>query len=461
MANQTELRNKTIDFAHKNHAVYLEELIEFTKIQSISTLSKHNQDMISAANFSANKLTAIGMENVEVMESGGHPIVYGDHLKAGKDKPTVVIYGHYDVQPVDPIELWKSQPFEPEVRGDFLYGRGASDMKGQVMASIYAIDALLQAGELDLNIKWLIEGEEEIGSPNLASFIKKYQDKFACDFALNPDGGMLGADIPSIPYSLRGLLAIEINVTGPTIDLHSGMFGGAVLNPANELARLVGNMHDENGRITIPGFYDDVAEMDEAERKELAKLPMDEDFYIKNSGAKVLTGGEKGYTPVERVGGRPTLDVNGFTSGYSGEGVKTILPSKAQVKITSRLVPNQDPIKIFAGFEKYFAENANPGINWTLTLQDKANSAHSPRESEQVQAMAKALETVWGKKALYYRVGGSVPVVAEMQEILKTFSVITGFGLPDDNIHSPNEKLSLPTWYKGIDALIHFFYNLV
>ncbi len=453
-------RNAAIEFAHDNKKRYLDELIELTKIPSISTSPENIDDMKTAAKWVANKLNEIGVENVKVMDTDGHPVVYGDHLKAGTDAPTIVIYGHYDVQPPDPLDLWETGPFEPTLRGDNLFGRGASDMKGQVMASINAVEAVLKHGGLPINVKFLIEGEEEIGSPNLGSFIKNNNELLTCDFALNPDGGMLGAELPSIPYALRGLAYFEIRVQGPSGDLHSGMFGGAVVNPANELARLIGGMHDKDGKITLPDFYDSVLELDKDEREELAKLPMNEAYYLKHSGAPALDG-EEGYTPVERVGGRPSLDVHGFLSGFTGEGAKTVLPAKAMAKVSMRLVPDQDPEDVHKQLLKYMEENANPGITWEVEKHASGAASITARDSAEVKALAKGMESVWGKPPLYFRVGGSVPVVGQMESILGVESVMTGFGLPDDNLHAPNEKLSLGPWYKGIDALIHFLHNLV
>ena len=452
-------RNAAIYFAHENKKRYLNELIELTKIPSVSTSPEHTGDMMTAANWVANKLKEIGIENVKVMETGGHPVVYGDHLKAGADAPTIVIYGHYDVQPPDPLDLWETPPFEPTLRGNDLFGRGASDMKGQVMASINAVEAVLKHGGLPINIKFLIEGEEEIGSPNLGSFIEKNKELLACDFTLNPDGGILGAEWPAIPYSLRGLAYFEIRVQGPSGDLHSGMFGGAVVNPANELARLIGGMHDKNGKIALPGFYDNVRKLDKDEREELAKLPMNEAYYLKHSGAPAL-GGEKGFTPVERVGGRPSLDVHGFLSGFTGKGGKTVLPAKAMAKISMRLVPDQDPEEVHKQLLKYLEENASPGITWEVENFAGGTASITARDSVGVKALAKGMESVWGKKPLYFRIGGSVPVVGQMESILGVDSVMTGFGLPDDNLHAPNEKLTLGPWYKGIDTLIHFLHNL-
>jgi acetylornithine deacetylase/succinyl-diaminopimelate desuccinylase-like protein len=452
-------RSEAIDYAENNKDRYFDELVELTRIPSISADSKFKDDMKTAADWLVKKLKDIGMDEVQVMKTAGHPVVYAECLKAGKDAPTVLIYGHYDVQPPDPLDLWETPPFEPTLRNGNLYGRGASDMKGQVIASISAVDAIHTHGGLPVNIKFLIEGEEEIGSPSLAPFIEENKILLSCDFALNPDGGMLGADLPTIPYALRGMAYFEINVQGPTGDLHSGIFGGTVVNPANELARLIGGMMDGNRHITLPGFYDRVREMDKEERDELARLPMDEAYFLKLSGAQALDG-EKGFTPVERVGGRPSFDVNGFLSGYTGEGGKTVLPSKAMAKISFRLVPEQDPDEVHKQLLQYLKENASEGITWEVEAMAGAPASITPRDSMGVKALAKALESVWGKSPLYFRVGGSIPVVSQMETILDVDSVLSGFGLPDDNLHAPNEKLTLEPWYKGIKALVHYFHNL-
>ncbi len=455
----SEQLQNAIDYSNKNQEKFLDQLVSLCKIPSISTDPEAKPAMQQTAQWVADKLTSIGIENVRVMPTAGHPVVYGDHLHAGPDAPTILVYGHYDVQPADPLELWHSPPFEPTLRDGNLYARGASDMKGQTLAGIFAVESILSQGDLPINIKFMIEGEEEIGSPSLGDFIQTNADLLSCDLALNPDGGILGADKPSIPYALRGLAYFEIRVQGPAGDLHSGMFGGVVLNPANELARLVAGMHDENGHITLPGFYDSVLEMSEEERAELARLPMDEEYYYNLTGTPKLFG-EKGFTPVEQVGARPTLDVNGFLSGFTGEGSKTVLPAKAMAKISMRLVANQDPAEVEKQLHQYLEENARPGIKWEIINHASAPPSITPIDSDGVKALAAGLEAVWGKKPLYYRVGGTIPVVGQMESILGVNSVLTGFGLPDDNLHAPNEKLTLAPWYMGIDALIHFFHNM-
>lgn len=455
----TDRRTQALDFAKENAERYLSELRELLSIPSVSTDPEREADIRRAAEWIAEKLRAVGVDKVEIMETGGHPVVYGETHAGGPEATTLVIYGHYDVQPPDPLELWESEPFTPTLRGENLYARGASDMKGQVMASINAFEAVAKHGGMPINVKFLIEGEEEIGSPNLAKFIGDHKALLACDFALNPDAGMIAADLPTITYALRGLAYFEIRLWGPDHDLHSGIFGGSVRNPANELARLIGGMHDEQGRVTLRGFYDRVRELDDEERAELARLPVDERFYLEQTGAPALWG-EKGYSPVERTGGRPTLDVNGLLSGFTGEGSKTVLPSYAMAKVSMRLVPDQDPKEVHQQLVQYLEENANPGVKWEVIPMASGPASLSARDSKGALALAEALEQAWGTRPLFKREGGSVPVVAQMQEILGVDSVLTGFGLPDDNLHSPNEKLHLPTWYRGINALIHYLYNL-
>jgi acetylornithine deacetylase/succinyl-diaminopimelate desuccinylase-like protein len=332
-------------------------------------------------------------------------------------------------------------------------------MKGQVVATLKAVEAIVKNGELPCNIKFMIEGEEEIGSPNLLDFMEMHKELLAADFCLNPDAGMLGKELPSITYALRGLAYFEIHVTGPSHDLHSGLFGGAVRNPANTLMTLIAGMKDENGHITLPGFYDKVRAIDAEERAELAKLPVNEEFLLKQTGSPSLWG-EKGYTPVEQIGARPTLDVNGMLSGFTGEGAKTVLPAKAMAKISMRLVPDQTPDEVYEQLVQYMEENAPDGVKWDIKVEHGGNPSISELGGVGVKAMSDAMSTVWGTPPLFKREGGSIPVVGDMQKALGIESVLTGFGLPDDRIHSPNEKQDLPTWYRGIDALIHFFYNL-
>ncbi len=454
-----EARNAALSFAQENHDLFLQNLIKLLAIPSVSTDPAHVPDMTLAASWLVDELKEIGFSKVTVYPTEKHPVVYGECLKAGVNAPTVLVYGHYDVQPADPLELWESDPFKATIKGENLYARGASDMKGQVLASLSAVRSILSTNEVPVNIKYLIEGEEEIGSPSLRKFLKEHRDLLKCDFALNPDAGMISADTPTIVYGLRGLSYFELKVTGPSHDLHSGMFGGVVHNPAIVLADLISGMHDGMGRITLPGFYDLVLALSAQEKASIAQLPMTGDYYLKNTGAPQLWG-ESGYSPAERIGVRPTLDVNGMISGFTGAGSKTVIPSWAMAKISMRLVPNQDPNDVHRQLIAYLEQHAPKTVTWELSVMAGGPACTTDLAQPGVRALAAGLESVWGKPPLYKREGGSIPVVLEMQKILGVDLVLTGFGLPDDNLHSPNEKLHLPTWYRGIDTLVHFFYNL-
>jgi acetylornithine deacetylase/succinyl-diaminopimelate desuccinylase-like protein len=449
---------KALDYAHQNREKFLKELIDVLRIPSISTDAQYKGDVLRTAEWMADHLRRLGIENVEVMPTeGGHPVVYGDYLKK-PGAPTVLVYGHYDVQPADPLELWETGPFEPEVRGDLLYGRGSSDMKGPVLAALSAIESMMQSGA-PVNLKILLEGEEEIGSKNLGPFLQKHAEKFKADVSLNPDAGMMGMDMPTITYGLRGLAYFEIHVWGPKADLHSGLFGGAVHNPAQALAELVARMHDEKGRITLPGFYDSVRTLSEQERADFARLPIDDAHYLKETGVPALYG-EEGYTSAERTGARPTLEVNGLLSGWTGPGSKTVLPAKAMAKISCRLVPDQEPADVEKQMIRFMEQNAPKTIQWSVKRLTDSPFAIADLNNPGVKAMHEAMETVWGTRPFYRREGGSIGAVAMLQQICGVESVLVGMGLPSDNVHSPNEHMHLPTWYKGIDSFIHFFYNL-
>lgn len=451
-------RTAALSYAHQNSQVFLDYLKDLVRIPSVSTSSDHAKAMKDAAENLANRLRGLGFINVALHPTGGHPVVFGEYIVNQSDRKTVLIYGHYDVQPAEPLDLWKTPPFEPtEIDGN-LFGRGASDMKGQVSASLAAVEAVLQAGEPPVNIKFMIEGEEEIGSPNLAPFLQANADMLAADVVLNPDAGMLAADFPTLTYALRGLAYFELRVYGPEHDLHSGLFGGVVHNPAQALIELIAGMHDADGRIQLPGYYDSVREMSAEERADIARLPMSEDFYKTQTGAPQLWG-EKGFTPAERIGGRPTLEVNGLLSGFTGKGSKTVIPSWAMAKISMRLVPDQDPDEVHRQLVQYLEQKAPKTIRWELTKMAGGPASFTNPNHPAAVAMSQAMETIWGMRPVFKREGGSIPIVAEMQEILGVESVLTGFGLPEDNVHAPNERLHLPTWYRGIDALIHFFYN--
>jgi len=455
----TDHRTAAIQYAHQNHSRFLEELKAFASIPSISTNAASRPDMQKAAEWVAEHLRKLGLERVQVMPTAGHPIVYAEQLKAGPGFPTVLVYGHYDVQPAEPLDLWVSGAFDPTVRGEHIYARGVTDMKGQILAVSNAIEAILHTGALPVNVKFLIEGEEEIGSPNLAPFIREHKELLACELALNPDSGILSADLPTIVYALRGLAYFELRVQGPDHDLHSGMFGGVVHNPANALSKLIAGMHDAQGQITLPGFYDKVRPLSAEERADLARLPMDDQYFVEHTGAP-HTWGEPDYLPVERASARPTLDVNGMLSGYTADGTKTVLPSWAMAKLSCRLVPDQQPEEVHQQLRAYLESHAPPTISWSLRFYGGSPASISDRNSEGVQALTKAMQTIWGRQPMFKREGGSVPVVLLFQQILGIESVNTGFAMPGDNLHSPNEKLHLPTWYRGADMLVHFFFNL-
>lgn len=451
-----EHKEAALEYARSHHKRFLDDLKEFVSIPSVSTELSAKADMQRAANWVASRLEKLGIEEVTIFPTKGHPVVYGEYLKAGKDKPVVLIYGHYDVQPAEPLELWHTPAFEPTQIGENLYGRGASDMKGQITASLQAIEAIVETGELPVNIKFMIEGEEEIGSPNLEEFIKEHAELLSCSFTLNPDTGMIAPDVPTITYGLRGLAYFELRIYGPSQDLHSGLFGGAVHNPAQVLCELIAGMHDDQGQVTLPGFYDRVLALSPEERAELARLPLNDQFFLAQTGVPKLYG-ETGYTAIERVGARPTLEVNGFLSGFTGEGSKTVLPSYAMAKISMRLVPNQDPEDVHKQLTSYLVQHAPDTVRWELTKMAGGRASITDLSIPGVKALSQALEETWGVRPVYRREGGSVPVTAQIQEILGAESVLTGFGLPDDNLHAPNEKLHLPTYYRGLEALVRFF----
>lgn len=444
-----------IAYARENRSRFLEDLKTFLRIPSVSTLAEHTHDMRRAADWLADQLRSFGFEAVDVLPTEGHPVVAGEWHGAGPGAPAVLFYGHYDVQPVDPIELWRSHPFDPQIREENLYARGASDMKGQIVAHLKAIESLIRTTGLPLNIKVLIEGEEEIGSPHLEFFLRQHQDRFACDLCLNGDSGILAPDLPALTYGLRGLIYLEIRVKGPATDLHSGNFGGAVENPANVLCQVIAGMKDARGRIALPGFYDPVLPLTPEERKDLASLPMTDAWWLQKTGAPQLAG-EPGFTATERATVRPTLDVNGLLSGFTGEGSKTVLPSTAVAKISMRLVPNQTPDQVRTSVMTYLEAKMPRTVSWEVVEHASCHPAIIDRKSKAVRAAARALEAVWGKPPLFARMGGSVPVVGMIQQLLGVPTLMLGYGLPDDNLHAPNEKQHLPTFHRGIEATIRF-----
>jgi acetylornithine deacetylase/succinyl-diaminopimelate desuccinylase-like protein len=449
----------SIKYFHDHKDQYLEQLNQYIRIPSISADTKFKAEIVKTANWLVSYLKSIGMEQATAYETNLSPIVYADYLKAGKTKPTVLIYGHYDVQPADPVEQWSSDPFEPVEKGGLLYARGASDNKGQLMAALAAIDSMMHARDFPLNLKFLVEGEEEIGSPSIIDFLQSHQELFECDFALNLDAGMIAEDFPTIVYGLRGLAYFEILVKGPGHDLHSGVFGGVVYNPAQALAEILSGMKNANGKILLPSFYEDVIPLEDEERKELARLPMDDSFFKNQTEVSELWG-EKGYSSAERVGGRPTLEINGILSGYVGEGPKTVIPSNAMVKISMRLVPDQEPERVHQQLIQYMQQHSPKGISWEVKPLTSDFPCVISRDFYATRCFADALEKVFGKKPVYKREGGSIPIVSYMKKYLGIESVLSGFSLPDDRIHSPNERLNLGLWDKGVKTVIHFFDNL-
>ena len=449
------MKQEVIEYIESNRDRYLEELMQFLRIPSVSTEPSHKEDVKSAAEFVADQLKKADMARVEVFPTEGHPIVYGEY-GVDEDKPTVLVYGHYDVQPVDPVELWESGPFDPTIRGGELYARGAADDKGQVFMHFKSVEAYMQTtGQIPVSVKYLIEGEEEIGSSHLDPFIEAHQDLLKADVVMISDTAMFARGVPSICYGLRGLAYCQIDLQGATTDLHSGSFGGAVANPGFELAQLVGGMKDERGRITIPGFYDDVRELTNRERQEFARLPFNEEMYKQEIGVKELSG-EEGYTPLEQLWARPTFEVNGLLSGFTGAGAKTVLPAVAMVKVSMRLVPDQDPERIQDLFEQHVRSLAPPTVQVKITRMQGGKPWVASLDHPGLVAAAKAIKQGFGKDPVFQREGGSIPVVATFDEQLNIPSVLMGIGLPDENAHAPNEKLDLENFYGGIKSSAYF-----
>lgn len=445
-------------FARNQRARQLAHYQELLAIPSVSTLPEHREDVRRAAEWLAGELRRLGMAGVEIMDTPGHPVVYAVG-PAVSGRPTLLIYGHYDVQPVDPIEEWDSDPFAARLDGDYLYARGASDMKGQLLAHLNAIEALVATGGLPVNVKYLLEGEEEIGSPSLPEFLDAHRDLMACDFVLNCDAGIHAPEVPSITYSLRGLAYFEVEVRTAAKDLHSGMYGGSIRNPIHVLCGLIAGMHDAQGRVTLPGFYDKVRELDAEERNSLARIPYQDAEWLATTGAKGLYG-EAGYTTIERVGARPTLDVNGIWGGFTGAGAKTVLPAKASAKLSMRLVADQKPEDVEAQLRDYLAQHVPGEASWTLRLHSQGPGAIMDRTSPYMSAAAAALKEVFGADPIFKREGGSVPIVGMLQEKLGVDSIMLGFALPDDGIHGPNERQYLPNFYRGIETHVRFLLSL-
>lgn len=442
------------EYLEKNKERFLDELMALLRIPSISADSNYKKDMLQCAEAVKESLLKAGADRVEIFPTKGHPIVYGEKM-VDPQLPTVLVYGHYDVQPADPLELWETKPFEPAIRDGKIFARGACDDKGQFFMHVKALELMNKNDALKTNIKYCIEGEEEIGSPNLATFVTENKELLASDVILISDTAMISLENPSIASGMRGLSYIEVEVTGPNRDLHSGVYGGAVANPATVLAKMIASCHDENNHITIPGFYDDVLEATPAERAMLAKAPLDEKEFKEDLGINALYG-ESGYTTKERTGIRPTLEVNGIWGGYTGEGSKTVLPSKATAKISARLVPNQSSKKITALLLNHFQKIAPAGVTVKATEHHGGEPYLTPLDSIAYQAASKAIEKTFGKIPIPVREGGSIPICSLFEKELGVKIVFMGFGLDSDNLHSPNEKYDIANYYKGIETIPYF-----
>lgn len=450
-------------YISENKDRFLEELIELLKIPSISADSNYTGEVLNMAKALAVKMEEAGAENIEILDTGGHPVVYGDKIISA-ELPTVLVYGHYDVQPPDPIELWESGPFEPVVKKTdihpegAIFARGACDDKGQMYMQVKAFESMVKTNSLPCNVKFIIEGEEEVGSDNLEAFIEKHRDRLQADMILVSDTGIMANDIPTITTGLRGMSYVEVEVTGPNRDLHSGLYGGAVANPINVLSVMISQLIDENGHITIPGFYDDVEEISDEEKELIANAPFSEQQYCDALGI-ASTRGEKGFSTLERSTIRPTLDVNGIWGGYTGEGAKTVIASKASAKISMRLVPNQDYEKITTLFTTYFESIAPKGVTIKIIPHHGGEPAVTPVDSIEYKAASMAMEETFGKVPIPLRSGGSIPIVAMFERVLGIKTVLFGFGLDSDAIHSPNEHFGLFNYYKGIETIPIFFKN--
>ena len=444
------------NYIEQNKQRFLDELFGLIRIPSISSESARKDDMLKAAGYWQKTLLSAGATRAEIIPTAGNPVVYGEKT-IDPAKPTVLVYGHYDVMPVDPVDLWNSPPFEPEIRDGKIYARGADDDKGQAFMQAKAFEYLVNTDTLPCNVKFMIEGEEEIGSPNLGKFCEDHKEMLKADIILVSDTSMIAPDIPSITTGLRGLSYMEVEVTGPNRDLHSGLFGGAVANPANVLAKMIASLKDDKERITIPGFYDDVLEISPEERKKMGMAPFNLDEYKKALDVDEVFG-EEGYTTMERTGIRPALDVNGIWGGYTGEGAKTVIPSKAYAKISMRLVPNQDHVKISQLFEAHFKAIAPPYVKVKVKALHGGQGYVSPTDMPAYRAAEKAFEKAYGKMPVPVRSGGSIPIISTFESKLGIKSILMGFGLESDAIHSPNENYPLQQFFKGIETIVYFYH---
>ncbi len=443
------------EYIQKHKDRFLNELFDLIRIPSVSSEAKHKPDMLRAVEYWKNTMLEAGCDRAEILQTKGNPAAFGEKI-IDPTLPTVLVYGHADVMPVDPLNLWTTPPFEPEIRDGKIYARGADDDKGQAFMHAKAFELMVNTDTLPCNVKFIIEGEEEIGSPNLRDLLIEHKEKLKADVILVSDTGMIATNIPSITAGLRGLSYVEVEVTGPNRDLHSGIFGGAVANPVNILAKMIADLHDENGHITIPGFYDDVVEISDNERSKMAEAPFNEAEYKNALNVKELSG-EKGYTAPERTGIRPALDVNGIWGGYTGEGAKTVLPSKAYAKISMRLVPNQDNKKISELFKAYFERVAPKSVSVNVKILHGGQGYVSPIDTPEYLAAERAIEETFGRKPVPTRSGGSIPIISTFEEILGIKTILMGFGLESNAIHSPNENFPLEMFFKGIETIPLFY----
>lgn len=454
--NLSREANMALEYAFAHKEDYLEELFSFIKIPSVGTQPEMKSDTAAAAAWLAEKMRLAGLNNVATIPTDGNPLVYSDWLKAGSEKPTILVYGHYDVQPVDPLNKWKTPPFEPTIKDGYLYARGTSDDKCQLYIHIKCVEAYLNTvGRLPVNVKFILEGEEESGGFSLERFVSISSDQLSADVALMSDTPMISKELPAIVYGLRGMCYVFLDITGPSHDLHSGSYGGGIDNPLNALAHIIAKLKDESGKILIPGFYDQVRPLTDDERHLLAEHLLQEDTWLANTGAPAIWG-ESGYTLAERIGARPTLDVNGIIGGYTGEGAKTVLPSTAHAKISMRLVPDQKVSEIFELFREYIAQITPPTVHTKCTFVHGGSPALINRDIPAMHAATEAYEVVFGNEPVFIREGGSIPVVNLFKRHLGIESILMGFGLPDDRIHSPNERFYLPNFFKGIECAIRF-----
>ncbi len=446
----------TIKYLNENHARYEQELIDILKVPSISALPDHADDMLTMAGMLKDEMQKIGMDEAQIIETEGHPVVYSEWLKA-PDKPTLLIYGHYDVQPVDPVDLWSSPPFEPVIKGDKLFARGSADDKGQIYIHLKAIEAWLATlGDLPVNVKLVFEGEEEVGSIHLEDFIKEHAAMLAADYVVISDTPMFREGYPGITYGLRGLAYLQLNLRGTNTDLHSGSFGGLVKNPINALVEILSQMKDVDGRILIPGFYDDVLPITENEHIKLSKLPFEATDFAKSIGAPALFG-EAGYDDLERLWARPTFDINGIWGGFQGEGAKTVIPAEAHAKVSMRLVADQNPADIAQKFKAYVESLIPESMEANIQVMHGGFGYVTDLDNPGLQAGVRALERAFGKEVDFLREGGSIPIVKVFADIIQAPVLLMGYGLPDQNAHAPDENFSLYNFHKGIESIIYFF----